>query len=202
MAPGCPHCPAVLEALARLLKEGRIGRLEAVNVAAHPEAATAAGTRSVPWTRIGPFVLHGRQSPADLGRWAARAAAGTGTAEYLTLLIEERRLDDAVARIREVPEQLVDLLALAGSLELPMGIRIGVAAVVEDLRGTPALRAALPTLLALAESDAPAIRADAAHWLGLTGSAEAAAALRPLLEDPDPEVREISAESLAQLPAG
>ena len=33
LAPGCPHCPAVLEGLSGLLKEGVIGRLEAVNVA-------------------------------------------------------------------------------------------------------------------------------------------------------------------------
>jgi hypothetical protein len=45
MAPGCAHCPVVLESLGRLLKDGRLGRLEVINVAAHPEAAVAAGTR-------------------------------------------------------------------------------------------------------------------------------------------------------------
>ncbi len=202
MAPGCAHCPVVLEGLTRLLKEGRIGRLEVVSVAAHPEAAQAAGTRSVPWTRIGPFALEGRQSPAELARWAQHAGGGTGMTEYLAHLIEARQLDTAVARVREAPGRLVDLLGLAASLDTPMGVRIGIAAIVEDLQGSPALRIALPTLGALAASDAPAIRADAAHWLGLTGSAEAAAALHPLLEDADPEVREIAAESLALLPVG
>ena len=198
MAPGCPHCPAVLEALTRLLKEGSLGRLEAVNVAAHPEVATAAGSRSVPWTRLGPFVLEGRQSPAELARWAAHAAAGTGAADYLTVLLQERRLDDAVASVRGAPEQLADLLSAAGNPDMAMGVRIGVAAVVEELEGSDALAAALPALEALASSEVAAIRADAAHWLGLAGR-QATAALRPLLDDPDAEVREIAAESLARL---
>ena len=53
LATGCAHCPAVLEGLSRLLKLGKIGRLEAVNIVEHPQAAQAVGTRSVPWTRIG-----------------------------------------------------------------------------------------------------------------------------------------------------
>ncbi len=200
MAPACPHCPAVLEALTRLLKEARIGRLEVVNVAAHPEDAAAAGTRSVPWTRLGPFVLEGLQSAAELGRWAAHAAAGTGAADYLALLLEERRLDDAVASVRETPGPLGELLRRAGEPDAPMGVRIGIAALVEELQGSDALAAALPALETLAGSEAAAVRADAAHWLGLVGG-QAAHALRPLLDDPNADVREIAAESLARLAA-
>ena len=64
LAPGCPHCPAVLEGLSGLLKEGVIGRLEAVNAAIHPERAAELGVRTVPWARIGPFELEGEQTPA------------------------------------------------------------------------------------------------------------------------------------------
>ena len=32
----CPHCPAMLSALADLVKQGTIGRLEAVNLEQHP----------------------------------------------------------------------------------------------------------------------------------------------------------------------
>ena len=39
IAPQCPHCPSVLESLTRLIKEGKIGRLEVVNLAEHPEMA-------------------------------------------------------------------------------------------------------------------------------------------------------------------
>ena len=37
LSPSCPHCAAVLEGLAALVKEGVVGRLQVVNVAVHPE---------------------------------------------------------------------------------------------------------------------------------------------------------------------
>ena len=199
MAPGCAHCPVVLEGLGRLLKDGRLGRLQVVNVAVHPEAAVAAGTRSVPWTRIGPFELDGLYGPAELAEWAAHAAAGTGWAAYAAHLLEQRRLDRAVALLRRAPEALADLIALAGSLETPMGIRIGISAVVEELGGTESLHQALPVLTRLATSAEPAVRADAAHFLGLCGVEAARQPLETLLGDADPQVREIAAESLAAL---
>lgn len=199
MAPGCAHCPVVLESLARLLKEGLLGRLEVVNVVAHPEAARAAGTRSVPWTRIGRFELDGLYGSGELAGWAGHAAAGTGMAEYLAHLLEHRQLDRAAAIAGREDGALAALLGLAGSLDTPMGIRIGISAVVEELAGTAALRDALPALVALAASPEPQVRADAAHFLGLTAAEAARPALEPLLADADPQVREIAAESLALL---
>lgn len=201
MAPGCAHCPVVLESLAALIKAGRLGRLEVVNVAAHPEAATAAGTRSVPWTRIGPFVLEGLHSEAELRDWAQHAAAGTGRAAYLTDLLKSQQLERALAAARQWPDALPELLALSGSLETPLAVRIGISALLEDQQGTAALRDALPTLAELATSPEPAVRADAAHFLGLTGSAAARQPLEALLADAEPQVREIAAESLALLDA-
>lgn len=197
MAPGCAHCPVVLASLTRLLEEGRLGRLEVVNVVAHPEAALRAGTRSVPWTRIGPFELVGLYAPAELAAWAEHAAAGTGMAAYLAHLLEQRQLDRAVAVARRAPGALAALLGLAGSLETPMGIRIGVSAVVEELGGSDALRDALPALAQLAVSPEPQVRADAAHFLGLAATEAARPVLASLLADPDATVREIAAESLA-----
>ena len=43
LAPGCPHCPAVLEGLGALVKDGALGTLEVVNIAVHPERAAATG---------------------------------------------------------------------------------------------------------------------------------------------------------------
>ena len=41
IAPGCVHCPVVLDGLSALVKAGAIGRLEVVNIAQHPEIAAA-----------------------------------------------------------------------------------------------------------------------------------------------------------------
>lgn len=201
LAPGCAHCPVVLEGLTRLLKEGRLGRLELVNVAAHPEAAAAVGSRSVPWSRIGPFELEGTYSPGELRHWAEHAGAGTGMGEYLAHLLEQQRLAHAVAAVRAAPTRLLDLVELLGVPETPMGVRIGIGAVMEDMAGTEGLRAAVAALAALTTSPDAGVRADACHYLALSGSPEAIPAVTALLDDPQPDVREIAAESLALLGA-
>jgi glutaredoxin len=66
MTAGCPHCPAAIQSLTQLLREGAIGRLEIVNVVIHTEEAEARGVKSVPWIQIGPFEVGGVTSPARL----------------------------------------------------------------------------------------------------------------------------------------
>ena len=101
LAPGCPHCPAVLEGLSGLLKEGVIGRLEAVNVALRPERAAELGVRTVPWVRIGPFELEGAQAPAELRRWAEQADSLDGMADYFFQMLTSGRR----ARVEEMARQ-------------------------------------------------------------------------------------------------
>lgn len=201
ISPGCSHCPTVMADLCRLLKENRIGRLEIVNLAQHPEAGTAAGVRSVPWTRIGPFELLGAHSYHELAQWADRAAAGDGLADYYSHLLESGRLQSVVGLVRQRPESIGDLLGLLQTLETPMAVRIGVGAVLEELADDGLPQHALAPLTAMTESSEPQIRADACHYLGLTEGQAARATLRRLLQDPDPQVREIAEESLAAMRA-
>ncbi len=202
LAPGCPHCPIVLRGLEELLKDGRIGRLEAVNIAEHPEIATEVGTRTVPWCRIGPFELEGLHSEKELADWAELARQGTGMSEYLAGLLETQKLERVTQLVREQPGLLPDLVALIADLETPMGVRIGVGAVFEDLAQHGGLSDIVPQLGALTRSPEPQIRADACHYLGLTWAAEALTFVEPLLDDPDAEVREIAAETLPLLKDG
>lgn len=202
LAPGCAHCPTVLEGLSRLLKTGRLGRLEVINIAAHPEAAAAAGARSVPWCRIGPFELAGLHSPAELAGWVEHAAQGTGMPEYLSDLLGSQQLAKVQTLVSERPGLLADLVNLIADLDTPMGVRIGVGAVFEDLAVDDRLDEVVPQLTALTRASAPQVRADAAHYLGLSRHPDAAAALQPLLQDDAAEVREIAAESLALLDSG
>ena len=73
IAPGCPHCGAVMQNLSTLAKENAIGRLEIVKIASHPEVAEKAGTRSVPWMRIGSVELTGLHSLPEIREWVSRA---------------------------------------------------------------------------------------------------------------------------------
>ncbi len=196
ISPGCPHCPKVLESLGHLVKEGAIGILEVVNIAVRPERAAELGVRSVPWVRIGDFDLHGMHSHRELAEWAANARDDTGYARYYSHLIENQQLDRVVSLIRGHPTSLVELVGLLGDKDTPMGVRIGIGAALEDLQGGGLLDAIVPELVRLTGDPVPQTRADACHYLGLARGPEAAAAIRSLLDDADPEVREIAAESL------
>jgi HEAT repeat protein len=189
----------VLTGLTRLIEDGRLGTLEVVNLSAEPERARALGVRSVPWTRIGPFELIGALSPSELADWVDYAAAGSGWSAYYAHLLESRRLDEVVRRIGDCPSTLTDLLNLLTGDETSMETRIAISAVIEDLAGTPALERAVPELEQLTLSELPQTRADACHFLGLSGNRRAVPAVRRLLEDEHPDVREIALETLAML---
>lgn len=199
IATGCAHCPAVLAALADLAKQGRIGRLTVINVAAHPDEAWARGVRGVPWTRIGPFELPGAQSAAELTTWATRAGSGAGRRDYLRETLAAGELATATTACRRSPELVVPLIDLAGDLDTPYAVRIGVGAVLEDLAPGGLDEPAVAAIARLAMSGHSAVRADAAHYLGLAGGARARALLQELAADSDGEVREIANESLAAL---
>jgi thiol-disulfide isomerase/thioredoxin len=199
VASGCPHCLSVLDGLARLVKEGRLGRLEVINLSTDPERARQHGLRTVPWTRIGPFELTGALSHSELADWVDYATAGGGWAAYYAHLLENRRLEEVVRRIRGCPSTLSDLLNLLTDDETSMSTRIAISAVMEELPGTRVLERVVPELEQLTLSDSAQTRADACHFLGLTGDPRAVPAVRRLLDDEQPDVREIALETLAML---
>lgn len=196
---GCPHCHAVLNALARLVQQGMLGRLEVVNVSVLPDVARAHDARSVPWTRLGPFELLGALPASELAEWAELAASGQGWTRYFGHLIETNRLDAVSGHLRAAPGTLVDLLDLLASEDTPMSLRIGISAVIEGLAGSPILRQARPAIELLTLSPSAQIRADACHFLGLAGDAAALPVVRRLLDDDHPDVREIAADVQAML---
>jgi HEAT repeat protein len=80
-----------------------------------------------------------------------------------------------------------------------LSTRIGISAVMEELQGTKALSDLLPQLEQLTLSGLAQTRADACHFLGLSGDRRAVPIARRLIDDEDPEVREIAGETLALL---
>jgi hypothetical protein len=201
IATGCAHCPVVLSAFCDLLKKGLIGRLEVTNIAVTPAIAAARGARSVPWMRIGSFELSGTHTPSELAAWVERAGSETGWNDYLKELLSGGELDSATAASRRDPAARQALLALAADIETPFVVRIGISAIFEDLAGEGLLAGLIDQIVgALAGSDHAQVRADAAHFLGLSGSIEAYEPLRRLCDDVDAEVREIAQESLVMIP--
>jgi HEAT repeat protein len=151
--------------------------------------------------RIGPFVLAGAYGPAELGTWVERASSDEGRAAYLSDQLAAGELDKVTTLSGENPAMLNPLYNLAADLETPFAVRIGVGAVLEALGPDGQLRDQVEAIdRALGHSKHSQIRADAAHFLGLTGTAAARSALERLANDPDASVREIAVESLEQLP--
>ncbi len=196
----CPHCPAMLSALADLVKQGTLGRLEAVNLEQHPEVGQALGVRSVPWVRIGRIELAGAHAKAELAEWADKADSDAGMADYFHMLLKEGRLPRAQAMIEAEPALLAAVLPIVGNVDASLNVRLGAGVLLEAFAGTVSLRALLPRLGTLSQHADARVRADACHYLGLTGEAAARPWLDARITDDDADVREIAAESLDRLP--
>lgn len=197
IAPGCPHCPKVLQALSEFVKRGEIGSLEVINIAIHPEAAEKAGTRSVPWTRVGSFELVGALTPQEI-RETIEKAGRADPLEHLVHLLETSRLDEVVKAISNTPDALPSLVTLLDDLDTPMAVRIGIGALLEELPET-LVRSAETALITLTDSGNQSVRADAAHYLSLVDTDTSRETLQRLLSDSSEEVREIAGESLEAL---
>lgn len=199
IANGCPHCPTVLQGLSELVKSGGIGRLEVVNITRHPDIARTAGVRAVPWLRLGPFVLTGLRAPAELAQWAQRAQSAEGMAEYVRELLTEGNLAEVRATLAREPQTAAALVRLLGDPEAELQVRLGVAAIIEDLEGTGTLAGVVADLGELTRHADARIRLDAAHALGLSHAAAARPWLEALRTDADADVREEAADGLAAL---
>jgi len=195
----CPHCPAMLSALADLVKQGTVGRLEIVNLEQRPEVGQTLGVRSVPWLRLGGVELAGVRSKAELADWAAKAGSEAGMADYFHLLLKEGQLPRAQALIEADPALLAAVLPIVGNVDASLNVRLGAGVLLENFAGSDALRALLPRLGELSQHADARVRADACHTLGLTGDAQAKSWLDARLGDDDADVREIAAESLDSL---
>lgn len=195
----CPHCPAVLAALADLVKQGTLGRLEVVNLEQRPEIGQTLGVRSVPWIRIGRIELAGQHGKAELAEWAAKADSEEGLADWFHLLLKEGQLPRAQAAIEADPTLLTAVLPIVGNVDASLNVRLGAGVLLETFAGTGTLRALLPRLGELSQHADARVRADACHYLGLTADAAAKPWLEARVNDEDADVREIAAESLQTL---
>ncbi len=191
----------MLQILADMIKRGVLGRLEIVNLEARPDAALEWGVHTVPWLRVGGLVLTGQRSQAEITRLIERAVSPTGMADYFHDLLRDGELALVLAMVERHPDSLAALLPIVANPEASINVRIGAGAVFEELDGQPPMRALVAPLAELTGHTDARVRADACHYLAMTGAAEARVYLTGRLRDDDSEVREIAAESLEKLNA-
>ena len=199
MGTHCPYCPTVLQALKSLQAAGVIGKLEAINIEEHPEVARAAGVRTVPWVRIGPFELEGLRSEQELRDWAEKAGTEAGLAAWLDEMLATGKVKTVEKQLKQDPSMLTVLLSLFASPETQMNTRIGISAIIEGLEGSEQLSAQADRLAEMLSHPDAGVRGDACHFLSLTALPRAKSLITPLLEDPEQDVRMLAKDSLEHL---
>lgn len=199
MGTHCPWCPKVLASLEQLLADGTIASLETVILEEQPEIAAELGVRTVPWVRIGPFELEGMRSTAELREWANKAGTQQGTLDSLDELLSSGQIKKVEQHLEQDPALLADLIKLFARSGTGINTRIGISAIIEDLKDSELLQSEYERLTELLEHKDANIRADGCHFLSMTGLPAAKAAIKPLLEDADADVRSMAQDSLEHL---
>lgn len=189
----------MLQALIDLVKQGRLGRLEVINLEVRPDLAHELAVRSVPWTRIGPFAFTGLHNQEELLGWIERVGRPDGMADYFHSLLRDGHLSDVLDIVRRQSETLAALLPIVANPEASINVRIGAGVVFEEFAGQPPMHALVDRLGELVSHADPRVRADACHYLGLTRTPAAKPYLERCEQDEDGVVREIAAESLQAL---
>ncbi len=195
----CPHCPGVLKQLTDLVKSGELGRLQITNMEQHPEEARSLGARSVPWVKIGTYVLTGAQDIEAFRQriqWSARDSSRAGEFDFL---LSNGKVSKVIEQLQRDNSAISVILELLGDPATVLSTRIGIGVIMEEFAATPLLQQQIPALTQLTEHNDPRIRADALHYLGLTQSKQAIPVVQHRLDDEDAEVREVAAESLQAL---
>jgi HEAT repeat protein len=146
---------------------------------------------------IGRIEIAGMHSKVELAEWAAKADSEEGMADWFHILLKQGQLPKVQALIEAEPGLLAAVLPIVGNVEASLNVRLGAGVLFEEFAGSDALRALLPRLGELSQHEDARVRADACHYLGLTGDALAKPWLETRLDDADADVREIAGESLA-----
>lgn len=189
----------MLEILSRLVKKGDVAALHIINISQQTEFAGAHHIRSVPWLKIGPFILQGLQSQQEIETWLARSQSEQGMLDYFTEMLTNGELETVTDAVTQSPDTIRLFIPLLASDETNINVRLGMGAILEDLAGQAILDKLLDGLRDLLRHDHARVRGDAAHFLSFINSPAAVEALQTCLTDPDQDVREIAAESLETL---
>lgn len=205
IAPGCPHCPGMIERLTGMLKNSQLPNLTIINIAVDRQLAEAHAIRSVPTLMIGDSLLSGVQSEQAIQQ-ALDANSGSDPGSdsdqwqrAYNEAFESGQLEEVIEQIDVKTGRLRQLLTMLCDIETPLTSRIAISAVFEHFSDTHALSELIDDICAQADNPAESVRVDIAYLLGLTGSARAIPCLEKLLADDFEEVRETAEEAIDML---
>jgi thioredoxin-like negative regulator of GroEL len=196
VAETCPHCANAVrqaEAVARASPRVTVSVIDAQQ---SPELAARYSVKSVPTTMLdGGLSWVGVEGAARIAeRVLARGTADHERAVFASL-VESGRHGEAIERIVDGGEVAhFAALWVASTTSTRIGLMLVAEGALE--RRPDALHETIDALLPALESADAALRGDTADLIGQTGNPAGLEALRPLLDDPNPDVAEIAAEAL------
>ena len=199
IATGCQHCPSMLQSLSDLIKEGKIARLEIVNIVQDPERAQALNVRSVPWLKIGEYELVGLKSKTEILQWIDKSSNPEDMSAYFEELMTSGEISKVQQLVEDKPEHMNTLFEIMANESSGLSARIGVGAIIEQLEGSEILINTIDTLGKHCRNPLARVRNDACYYLGLSHHPDAIKFLRPLLDDEDNEVKEVAQEALDEI---
>lgn len=109
------------------------------------------------------------------------------------------RAAEVTERIRREPATMQIIMNHLSDARTALSVKIGIGVVMEDFAGTDLLRQQVPALGKLTKHKHAGIRADACHYLGLTGDKAAIPYLQTCLQDKDEEVREVAGDAIGEI---
>ena len=193
----CPHCARVIAELAPLRSQNVT--VQIIHVADAALLCERLHVQAVPATIVGEdLVIIGEVTAARVARLVSLQGTPEFDTERLVALLERDRLQEAVQRLAvDIPVRAVAALLA----EPALASRMAGALLVERAQEVDAskLRGLAECLLGLLSHPDARIRGDVAMVLGSLADRAAESALRDLLNDADPDVREAAAEALEQL---
>ena len=201
IAQGCAHCPTVMTHLSTLIKEGSIARLEIINIQQYPDIATTFNVRSVPWLKLGDYILTGSHSLDELRHWAKLSQSDEGLQQYIEQQLADGELDKIINQVRQNPQWLKTIINLLKNDDTAMQVRLGIDSIMENMTGTESLQSQVAELGELAKSVHPSRLADIIYYLGLSKNRKAIAYIETFLQHDNPDIVETSRDALEEIQA-
>ena len=196
VASTCPHCPRAVQAAVRLTA-ANIGIAAAVvDVEQFPELCEQFGVRTTPTSLIDrQLSWTGVRSAGEIADDLLARGGEAYEQRAFRSLIEAGRFA-AAAHSMHTGSGAKHFLA--AWQESTTSSRIGLLMAAEAVLETSHVpfQAVVDELAAMLQSDDFPLRGDTADLLGRIDHPAARAALRPLVDDPDPDIAEIAAEAL------
>lgn len=196
----CPHCSTMLEHVSELIKSGELASLEVINLSIEPEKAAELGDiRSVPWLRVGDFVLTGSQSLAAIRQRITWTEEASSLASDFDQLLSNGKVDKVITHLQQHPEAISAIMQLLGDEGTVLSSRIGIGVIMEEFAGSDFLLDLIPQLGEFAHHKDSRVAVDAIYYLGLSGSNKVIPILQNFVNHNDSELREAAEDGLETL---